>query len=262
VWRPAGTKPARKCGSHGAHWSNHDVEMDSSCLRRGSIQRSRAGGMDVAISTQLASDRSLPRAARGRTPTLCTSDVQNVVVGADQPLAAHENPANLPLQGVPATPAQRPHPAHPSLQRARRGAGALSRPATPPRARKPPAADAHGGEATLRPPTLASPATRRRGSASRQDRAALLRKRAPGRARRGVLGPGCSAALAGCRLRLLPSGPDLVRGPASRGTWPSTLPAAYWPRRPDPREGVQPRWSGLRVQGTANSPLSTVRSAS
>lgn len=42
-----------------------------------------------------------------------------------------------------------------------------------------------------------------------------------------------------------------------RGTWPSTLAfASPLPRLQPPREGVQPRWSGLRAQGTASSPPS------
>ena len=40
----------------------------------------------------------------------------------------------------------------------------------------------------------------------------------PGRSRRGWLGSGVSAALARYRLRLLPSGPDLIHGRALRGT--------------------------------------------
>ena len=43
------------------------------------------------------------------------------------------------------------------------------------------------------------------------------------------LRPGDPAAPAGDRLRLLPSGPDLVHGPTSRGTRPSTPRAARWP---------------------------------
>src|SRR5581483_11477554 len=38
-------------------------------------------------------------------------------------------------------------------------------------------------------------------------------------------GRGSPAAPAGTRLRLLPSGPDLVRGPTSRGTPPINAPA-------------------------------------
>jgi len=45
-------------------------------------------------------------------------------------------------------------------------------------------------------------------------------------------GSGDPAAPAGDRLRLLPSGPDLVHGPSSRGTRPSTLRTARWPRGP------------------------------
>src|SRR6201996_1341481 len=63
----------------------------------------------------------------------------------------------------------------------------------------------------------------------------------------------------GFRLRLLPSGPDLVRVPASRGTRPSTP-----PRRTDP-DGqslgtvVGPARADCGLQGTADSPPSTVR---
>ena len=49
----------------------------------------------------------------------------------------------------------------------------------------------------------------------------------PGRSRRGWLEPGESAAHARYRLRLLPSGSDLIHGRALRGTWPSTPPATY-----------------------------------
>ncbi len=59
----------------------------------------------------------------------------------------------------------------------------------------------------------------------------------PGRSRRGWLEPGVSAAHARYRLRLLPSGSDLVHGRALRGTWPSTPPATYRPRRPRPSDG-------------------------
>gem|GEM_PF-4416557 len=71
------------------------------------------------------------------------------------------------------------------------------------------------------------------------------------------LRPGTPAAPEGILLPLLPSGPDGVRGPSPRRTQPST------PRLHDrlgslgPRAGIRPRWSGLRVQGTASSPSST-----
>ena len=72
------------------------------------------------------------------------------------------------------------------------------------------------------------PCTRPRGEASR-------------RVRRVWLGPGWSASHAGCRLRLLPSGPDLVHGLALRGTWPSTPPAAARLQKPAPQTGIRPR---------------------
>ena len=97
--------------------------------------------------------------------------------------------------------------------------------------------------------------------ATRQVRASpvahLPSKARPGRCRRRSLGPGCSAAPRRLCLALLPPGPDAVRRLPSRGTWPSTLTCAspYLERLP-PREGIQPRCSGLRVQGTASSPPS------
>ena len=83
------------------------------------------------------------------------------------------------------------------------------------------------------------------------------RRRSPGRCRRRSLGPGCSAAPRRLCLALLPPGPDAVRRLPSRGTWPSTLTyASPIPRTTPPREGIQPRCSGLRIQGTASSPPS------
>jgi len=52
---------------------------------------------------------------------------------------------------------------------------------------------------------------------------------------------GLACGTRGIRLRLLPSGPDLIRVPTSRRTRPSTPSAAYWPRRPAPRNGIRPR---------------------
>ena len=57
-------------------------------------------------------------------------------------------------------------------------------------------------------------------------------------------------------LALLPSGPDAVRMLPVRGTRPSTPRARdLIPLKP-PSDGVRSRWSGCRVQGTANSPPS------
>src|SRR5205823_13822786 len=77
----------------------------------------------------------------------------------------------------------------------------------------------HGG------PSLASPPARSgRAGEARVDRAPSVE--AGSRARlRPWLRPGLPAAPAGNRLRLLPSGSDLVHGPTTRGTRPST-PAA------------------------------------
>src|SRR3712207_3383385 len=55
-------------------------------------------------------------------------------------------------------------------------------------------------------------------------------------------GPGAPAAPADDRLRLLPSGPDLVHGPTSRGTRAiDATNGAADPVADAPREGVQPR---------------------
>ncbi len=73
---------------------------------------------------------------------------------------------------------------------------------------------------------------------------------------RRSLGPGWSAAPERLRLALLPPGSDAVRRLPVRGTWPSTLTCFSPTSKPLPREGLQPRYSGLRVQGTASSPPS------
>src|SRR6266513_5921878 len=72
------------------------------------------------------------------------------------------------------------------------------------------------------------------------------------------LRPGTPAAPASACLPLLPSGPDGVHKLASRGTRPSTPRAEGCSGPSGPRAGIRPRWSGLRVQGTASSPPSTV----
>src|SRR5712692_11530993 len=74
---------------------------------------------------------------------------------------------------------------------------------------------------------------------------------------RARLRPGFTAARDGDRLPLLPSGPDGVHGPRLHRTRSSTPRDARRTRDAGPREGIQPRWSGLRVQGTASSPPST-----
>ena len=70
---------------------------------------------------------------------------------------------------------------------------------------------------------------------------------------------GLSCGTRGIRLRLLPSGPDLIRVPTSRRTRPSTP-----PRRTDPDgqplgTGFGPARADCGLQGTADSPPSTVR---
>jgi len=71
------------------------------------------------------------------------------------------------------------------------------------------------------------------------------------------LRPGSPAAPERPCLPLLPSGPDGIHRLSSRRTRPSTLLDGSSPRIPGPRAGVRPRYSGLRVQGTASSPSST-----
>jgi len=61
----------------------------------------------------------------------------------------------------------------------------------------------------------------------------------------------------GYHLGLLPSGPDPVRRPPPHRTQPSTPAGETVPLTAAPQEGIQPRYSGLRVQGTASSPSST-----
>src|ERR1700687_413883 len=73
------------------------------------------------------------------------------------------------------------------------------------------------------------------------------------------LGSGLPAARDDDRLPLLPSGSDGVRGPELHRTRSSTPRHARCDRDAGPREGIQSRWSGLRVQGTASSPPSTAR---
>src|SRR5579884_1834894 len=58
-------------------------------------------------------------------------------------------------------------------------------------------------------------------------------------------------------LPLLPSGPGGVHRPSPRRTVPSTPLGRDPADGAEPRTGIQPRCSGLRVQGTASSPSST-----
>jgi len=72
------------------------------------------------------------------------------------------------------------------------------------------------------------------------------------------LEPGCPAAPECRYLPLLPSGPDGVHRASLRKTRFSTLrDGAGTLGNLRPRAGIQPRYSGLRVQGTASSPSST-----
>jgi len=73
------------------------------------------------------------------------------------------------------------------------------------------------------------------------------------------LQPGDPAAPEGDCLPLLPPGPDGVHRPPPRRTRPSTSLSPGSPKRLAPREGIRPRYSGFRVQGTASSPSSTTK---
>ena len=64
----------------------------------------------------------------------------------------------------------------------------------------------------------------------------------------------------GIRLRLLPSGPDLIRVPTSRRTRPSTRPRRTNPDGQPLGTGFGPARADCGLQGTADSPPSTVRS--
>ena len=58
-------------------------------------------------------------------------------------------------------------------------------------------------------------------------------------------------------LPLLPSGPDGLHSSPPRKTQSSIPLYLSSPEKRKPRTGIQPRYSGSRVQGTASSPSST-----
>ncbi len=60
---------------------------------------------------------------------------------------------------------------------------------------------------------------------------------------------------------LLPPGPDTVQKSPSRKTQPSSPLTGARPHKSHPRAGIRPRYSGLRVQGTATSPSSTANAS-
>src|SRR5947209_6254346 len=72
------------------------------------------------------------------------------------------------------------------------------------------------------------------------------------------LQPGRSMAPRACRLPLLPSGPDGVHRAPPHRTRLSTLDRPAVAAKPGLERGIRPRCSGLRVQGTASSPFSTI----
>ena len=77
------------------------------------------------------------------------------------------------------------------------------------------------------------------------------------RYRNSWLRPGDITAHGKVRLMMLGSPPDMVHGSPLRETEPSTLLITVRQHIGYPGAGVRPRYSGLRVQGTAGSPTST-----
>src|SRR5436190_15770202 len=84
----------------------------------------------------------------------------------------------------------------------------------------------------------------------RVDRAPTSENGLPGVSAELRLRPGSPAAHGEDRLRLLPSGPDLVHGTPSRGTWPSTPQLGVLALRAEPSGGSSApleRVSGYRA---------------
>ena len=71
------------------------------------------------------------------------------------------------------------------------------------------------------------------------------------------LQPGTPTSLRRHFLRLLPSGPDRVRRPLTRGTQPSTPFRRDSPTGSDLKGDFNPAKAGCGLQGTASSPSST-----
>ncbi len=71
------------------------------------------------------------------------------------------------------------------------------------------------------------------------------------------LRPGTSMSPRECYLPLLPSGPDGVRSSPSHRTQTSSPLGKKQLCTSKSQAGIQPRYSGFRVQGTASSPPST-----
>ncbi len=91
------------------------------------------------------------------------------------------------------------------------------------------------------------------------DRAPGLETLPPRRLRLRRLGSGPPASPIGDRLRLLPSGPDLVHGPTSRGTRAVNVAAGALTRWPRPSyRGFSLARADCEQQGAATSPPSTV----
>ncbi len=115
--------------------------------------------------------------------------------------------------------------------------------------------DRRGDEADRHPPLSA-----RLSGGKTVDRAPSIETRSPGACVSDRSGPGAPAAHIGDRLRLLPSGPDLIHGPTSRGTRAiNTTTGGLTPKTAPLKRGFGLARADCERQGTATSPPSTVR---
>ncbi len=126
-------------------------------------------------------------------------------------------------------------------------------------ARKPPSAAQRA-----HPPAPLTLRGRRHGRAPRSgeevDRAPSIETLSSGAVACNGSGSGAPAAHIGDRLRLLPSGPDLIHGPTPRGTRAiSTTTGGLTPKAAPLERGFGLAIADYERQGTADSPPSTVR---
>ncbi len=132
-----------------------------------------------------------------------------------------------------------------------------------------PAAGPAASRTRARSPTSADPPRRHDGPLSAApsrravqevDRAPSSEAQSPGACACDGSGPGTPAAHVGDRLRLLPSGPDLIHGPTPRGTRAiSTITCGLTPKAAPLERGFGLAIADYERQGTADSPPSTVR---
>ncbi len=134
----------------------------------------------------------------------------------------------------------------------------------------PPGVRAHAGDQALSagPPRAPRAALRAapqrprkaRCGAKKVDRAPSIETRPPGAFVCDGSGSGAPAAHVGDRLRLLPSGPDLIHRPTPRGTRAiSTTAGGLTPKAAPLERGFGLAIADYERQGTADSPPSTVR---